>query len=182
MKIDNSFERYLNNPGDENYRRYQYAVSHLFGSVLDVGCGDGFGAYMMTKNKDIRTIFAIDNDDRCIDKAIKNQNLHNKSEHHIIFSVNNAEKLEYSDGAFDCVHCGQTLEHVADDHQAIKEIYRVTKRRAVFSVPLYGGISEQHKREYTYESFVNLIGLYFTIISVKMFAGKYNRVVIVAEK
>lgn len=177
MKIDNSFERYLNKKDDPNYRRYQYAVSKLYGSVLDVGCGDGFGAYLMSKNKKITNIVAIDNQGKAIEKA--RQNLVNKK---VFTYTGDAESLLFNDNFFDSVHCGQTLEHVKDDKKVVEEICRVTKKRAVFSVPIMGGISAQHVRQYDSRSIIQLLTGYFNIVSMKMFAGKHNRIVIVAEK
>jgi ubiquinone/menaquinone biosynthesis C-methylase UbiE len=171
MKIDNSFERYIKNGND----RYAYSISHLFGEVLDVGCGDGYGIYLMKKNKDITNIFGIDIQDEAIKLAKKNipgaKVL--KAE---------AENLPFENNSFDCVHCGQTLEHVKYDMKVIEEIKRVVRNRIVFSVPINGGLSEQHVRKYTEKQFTDLIGEYFKVVSKKLFADKHNRLVLIAEK
>jgi ubiquinone/menaquinone biosynthesis C-methylase UbiE len=180
MRVDNSWDRYFGKENDLNYKRYAYSVSHLFGSVLDVGCGDGFGAMLMTKNKDVKSIIGIDIQREAIERAkvnLKNTNVHVlKAE---------AENLPFTDGSFDCVHCGQTLEHVRDDVKTIQEIQRVVKERVIFSVPINGGLSEQHVREYeSVEQFENMISEYFMVISVKMFLDekRRKRLVLIAER
>lgn len=173
MKTDNSYKRYIES-GNE---RYDYAVSHLFGEVLDIGCGDGYGIYLMNKQSGIKKITGIDNQTEAIQKAKINL----KGIDAMILKAD-AENIPFSVNSFDSVHCGQTLEHVRDDKKVLSEIYRVTKKRAVFSVPIHGGISTQHVREYNSLTITELLKEYFNIISVKMFAGRYDRLVIVAEK
>jgi ubiquinone/menaquinone biosynthesis C-methylase UbiE len=180
MKIDNSFERYFGKENDPNYKRYAYSVSHLFGKVLDVGCGDGFGAYLMTKNNLITKITGIDINKEAVMKAESNVDYHKA-----LFYIMDASYMKYDDYTFDSVHCGQTLEHVKDDEQVIKEIARVVRRRAVFSVPICGGISEQHVREYRNAAQVyELIGQYFRMVSSRSFIDqkRQERLVIIAER
>jgi len=55
--------------------------------------------------------------------------------------------LDFQTCAFDMIICNHTLEHVDDDDQAIREIYRVLKLsgKAIISVPI------DHSRNKTYE-------------------------------
>lgn len=169
MKIDNSHDRYLKSGND----RYDFAVSHLFGEVLDVGCGDGYGIYLMQRNKSITNIFGIDKYREAVIKAKKNTG------GKILQAP--AEYLPFDNKTFDCVHCGQTLEHVQDDEQALKEIQRVARQRVVISVPINGGLSAQHVREYTEKSITDLVSKYFKITETKLFTGKHKRLVLISE-
>ena len=179
MKTDNSWDRYHDREDSPGRKRYDYAVSHLFGSVLDVGCGDGFGMYLMNKNIAVKSVTGIDIQAEAVEKA--KTNLHGLN---LTIVKADAENIPFHNNSFDCVFCGQTLEHVKDDRKVINEIRRVIKRRVVFSVPINGGISQQHVREYKSEKeFIDLISQYFKTKSTRIFNdGKYKRLVVVAEK
>jgi ubiquinone/menaquinone biosynthesis C-methylase UbiE len=179
MKTDNSWDRYFGKVNDPGYKRYAYSVSYLFGTVLDIGCGDGFGIYLMNKQNVIKKITGIDNQTEAIQKA--RMNLKGID---VTIVKADAENIPFDNNSFDCVHCGQTLEHVKDDEKVIKEIKRVVRKRAVFSVPINGGISDQHIREYTELSIIKLLSSYFKIISTKIFIDekKHKRLVLIAEK
>jgi ubiquinone/menaquinone biosynthesis C-methylase UbiE len=180
MKIDNSWNRYFGKENDPGYKRYAYSVSQLFGSVLDIGCGDGFGIYLMNKQSVIKKITGIDNQTEAIQKAKINL----KGIDAMILKAD-VENIPFPNNSFDCIHCGQTLEHVEDDKKAIQEIHRVVRKRVVFSIPVNGGRSEQHVREYKSEKdFFDLISGYFKVIKAKTFVDneKHIRIVLVTEK
>jgi len=172
MKVDNSYERYIKTGND----RYEYSVSHLFGSVLDVGCGDGYGIYLMFKNKEIADVIGIDTQIEAVERAIINIP-------GAKVMIGNAADMPFPGETFDSVHCGQTLEHVEDMEKVLSEIKRVVKSKVVLSVPIKGGLSDQHVKEFkSVEEFRDLISKYFRVLSIKVFREKYKRVVIVAEK
>lgn len=50
------------------------------------------------------------------------------------FVVADAQHLPFRDGAFDKVICTEVLEHIPDDRQGIRELYRVAKAGADFAV------------------------------------------------
>jgi ubiquinone/menaquinone biosynthesis C-methylase UbiE len=176
MRIDNSFERYRKSGND----RYEYSVSHLFGSVLDVGCGDGYGIVLMNNQSAIKKITGIDIQSEAIQAAMTN--LHGID---AIVLTAEAENIPFPCNSFDSVHCGQTLEHVKDDEKVLKEIQRVVRKRAVISVPINGGLSEQHVRQYKSErEFKDKVSKYFKVVDSKIFIDekKHKRVVLIAEK
>jgi len=182
VRVDESWDRYYN--GSENLiaiQRYEYSIDRLYGKVLDVGSADGFGAYLMSLNPKIKKIIGIEIQERAINKS--NKNLEDISNVEIIKGI--VEEMPFEDNAFDSVHCGQTLEHVFDDSLAVKEIHRVVKDLAVFSVPIMGGISAQHVREYkTIQQFKDLLTPYFSIVDEKLFIDEkgHKRIVIEAKK
>lgn len=50
------------------------------------------------------------------------------------------ERMQFVDSSFDAVICIHVLEHIKDDIQAIKELYRILKPNgwAVIAIPIYG--------------------------------------------
>jgi len=178
VKADVSWERYID-PA-ENRKvirdRYDYSVSKLYGSVLDVGCGDGFGMYLMSKNTDITHIIGLEIHDKALIEA--NKNLRDIENVMIIKGI--GEELPFNE-KFDCIHCGHTLEHVFDDLAVLLEIKRLLKGIAVISVPINGGLSLQHVREYTIEGFTALIGKYFNIIESRTFMKHVKSFVVVVK-
>lgn len=56
------------------------------------------------------------------------------------------QKMTFPDGHFDGVYASHVLEHVQDDIQAMREIYRVIKPGgwAVLQVPLSAGLTVEH--------------------------------------
>ena len=162
IKQDRLWERYHNKEVPE---RLQYAIGFLYGNVLDVGSGDGYGAYIMLRNPLITHITGIEIQDTAIETSRKNIAGIEK----ITITKGIAEDINFEDDYFDCCHCGQTLEHIISDVKAVQEISRVTKHIAVFSVPINGGTNSQHLREYTEGSIVELLSEYFLIEKIKIF-------------
>lgn len=182
VKIDKSWDRYYNNESSISHERIRYCASKLYGKVIDVGSGDGFGAYLMQENKKIEHISCIEIQESAIIRAKNNLKEFNNIE--IINGI--GEDLIFVDNYFDSAFCGETLEHVFDDMKTISEIHRVVKDVSVFTVPIKGGISLQHVREYKGEDEIkNKLTKYFNIVEVKnFFDEKINllRVCLVCRK
>lgn len=51
--------------------RYSYVRQWLTGSVLDCGCGTGYGSYMIAQNPDVKSVIGFDNDREAIEFAKK---------------------------------------------------------------------------------------------------------------
>ncbi len=94
--------------------------------ILDVGCGTGI---MLTHLKKYGDVTGVD------DSAIA-LSLCRKRGHRQLFEAP-ITQLPLEEGTFDIVTCFDTLSHqrVKDDLQALRELYRVLKRR-VRSLPL----------------------------------------------
>jgi len=162
-KADNSWERYMNPTDKEDHtrERYEYSISYLYGDVLDVGAGDGFGAYLMQQNKEITSITCVEVHDEAIKKMRYNIDG--------VEIVKAAAEDMYL-GLFDSIHCGHTLEHVEDLEKALENIKREAKDRVVISVPINGGISHIHLREFkSVEEVENILSGYFDIEEQKVF-------------
>jgi len=169
-KVDKSWDRYMN-PTDENDHtldRYKYSVFNLYGDVLDIGAGDGFGAYLMKKNDSIKSITCVEIQDKAIEKMKRNVK--------DVRIIKDAVECLNLPERFDSIHCGHTLEHVEDLDKALEGIKRHAKDKVVISVPLNGGLSHIHLREFkNIEQVIDIIHTHFDIIEHKTFA-KNDRV------
>lgn len=159
VRMDESWSRYL------VYQRYDYSIRQLYGNALDIGSADGFGAYLMSENPKIKTITCLEIQDRAIDEAKKN--LEGIKNIKIVKGI--GEEMPFKE-KFDSIHCGSTLEHAFDDRAILREIKRLLNGIAVISVPIRGGISLQHVREYKSDyEFLKLLSEYFEIVNYKVF-------------
>jgi len=109
--------------------------------VLDVGCGEGRHSWEACKRNNC-LVYALD---------IEQENL--KKAHYALYLMKqkgevrgrwlltrgNITSLPFSDSSFDKIICSEVLEHIIDDHQAIKELVRVLKDDGALavSVPSY---------------------------------------------
>ena len=88
--------------------------------ILDVGCGNGLDARLVSKRANI--VLGID---KSFNKEwiMQKSNLANK----LFFSVADAKSLPFKDNNFDFVFAKDVLHHVDNPYEIIKEIKRTTK-------------------------------------------------------
>lgn len=91
--------------------------------VLEVGCGRGYLAELMSKNNDVTAC----------DIVIPKKVLAKKSK--VNYVKGNVQNLPFKDSSFDYVVCTHTLEHVQDLAGAIKELHRIAKDGVIIVVP-----------------------------------------------
>jgi ubiquinone/menaquinone biosynthesis C-methylase UbiE len=171
--VDKSWVQNFKNKDSDGNKRFKYNTSKLYGDVLDVGSADGYGIFIMKQLLKIKKIVGLEIQDAAIE--LSNINLKkcftDLSNIKIVKGI--GENIPFPDNTFDCVHCGQTLEHVYDDEKVVKEIERVVKDIAVFSVPIKGGINKEHVREYkNKEEILKLLSKYFFVDSYKIWEKK----------
>jgi ubiquinone/menaquinone biosynthesis C-methylase UbiE len=92
-------------------------------TVLDAGCGSGFGATMLARS-DAKAVIGLDLDLAANKKVWLSHGSYPKSP---LYLVGNAEKIPLPDLAVDVVVCIETLEHVNQDQQAVAEFCRILK-------------------------------------------------------
>lgn len=97
-------------------------------AVLDIGCAEGFVLHDLTRQPHENPLVGVDMDLPALQRG---QEWHPD----ISFCRGNALALPFPDGAFDLVLCLEVLEHLATPQQALREIERVTRHRALISVP-----------------------------------------------
>lgn len=177
IKVDKLWERNSGKPNDE---RLLYSTSLLYGDIIDIGSGDGYGILCMLTNPNISHVSCVEIQDKALERLKQNLSVENN----ISIYKAIAEELPFPDNKFDTAHCGQTLEHVFDDDKAVSEIQRVIKDIAVISVPLNAGISDEHVREYTEKSIKDLLSSFFIIETTRIFTDIKNvkRIVVTCRK
>ncbi len=94
--------------------------------VLDLGCGNGYYSYLLSKLPIKLSIIGIDNHVNAIDDARNFVGVNNAE-----FIVNNAEKLPFPINCFDKIIMSEVIEHVKDDTKVLKEARRVLKENGI---------------------------------------------------
>jgi SAM-dependent methyltransferase len=134
----------------EHYARYVWASTLVHGETLDVACGTGYGARLLARRAQIS---GVDRDELSIKKT--------RSRVTGTFLVGEVPPIPFSDDAFDFVVSFETVEHISDDVQFLREIKRVLRPggELLISTPnedvsTVGGVplNSWHIREYTLES------------------------------
>lgn len=134
---------------DLNKECIERIVEDVLGSnVLEVGCGRGYLARILSKKYDVT---GID-----IDISM------NKNQEKLKFVIGGSEYLPFEDESFDTVVCTHTLEHVLDFEKSLSELRRVARRRVIIVVPKqrpYRYTFDLHLRFFPYlHSFLGAIG------------------------
>lgn len=97
-------------------------------SILDAGCGEGFTLEYLRVRNIGKTYEGID----FLKKAVE---IGNKVHPKIILNQASIYELPYKDNNFDLILSTEVLEHLKDPKTALKEIFRVSKKYVVLSVP-----------------------------------------------
>ena len=142
--------------------RYHVAASFTKGKrVLDVGCGEGFGAYILSEKYGAISVDAVDNSKEAIDAARKQFNSSKIKFHH----CDACELSELSSEKFDVVVACETIEHLKDPELFLNQILRFTHEQSIIVITCpndayYFGkgktLNQFHKRAYSFAEFQNL--------------------------
>jgi ubiquinone/menaquinone biosynthesis C-methylase UbiE len=142
------------------------------GTFLEVGCEFGYFVRMMAARGLNAT--GVDIAQSKIEKGrgfAKDENLNCR------FEAMDAEKLDaFGDKSFDYVLCSEVLEHLPNDELALKELFRITNKQLILTVPqrsvywkimnkFYGfnkfdALGGGHFREYPLEEMVKKLEQY----------------------
>ncbi|NBK99521.1 MAG: methyltransferase domain-containing protein, partial [Erysipelotrichia bacterium] len=123
---------------DAHMIRYHLASQYVLPNsrVLDAACGLGYGSYMLASLGHVDSVVAIDGSDYAIDYADKNFTAVNEKTYYHIGFLPDA-LMQYPDSSFDTIVSFETLEHVEQPKELLKEFYRVLTPggRIIVSVP-----------------------------------------------
>ncbi len=139
---------------DENYKAHVDFVVEFFkgknGTLLDVGCGDGFISQKLDNIGFLVT--GVDLNQKAIDLAIeKNPSL--------IFYCRDLNTCK----EFDFVLCSEVIEHVENDLEFLQELDKHFKKELFLSTPERGKMpfDKFHVREYSVKEFADLLSKVF---------------------
>lgn len=152
--------------GDISIGRYKNIISLIpeTGRILDIACGTGYGCKMISNGK--REIIGVD----IAADAINFADVHNGA--YANFLLGDAESMPVESDSVDCLISIATIEHVPDDHNFIKEIHRVLKKKSsaiIFTPQNRMGkipIWPWHCREYSLHEIKVLINQYMGIKNI----------------
>lgn len=113
----------------EQHRRIDWIISMLYGSVIDIGCGEGMLTSFTVAQSFVnrQQIVGVDPSINLL-KFANHWNLPT----HFIQSV--GEHLPIRAEAFDCVICAELIEHIPDPDALIEECRRVLKPMGILVV------------------------------------------------
>ena len=168
----------MNHPFYCQYRAvYEYAVQFVKAQrVLDVGCGEGYGAHLLARHA--KEVVAIDRDKKTIQQAKRRYALPNLSFH--IQDV--AEISGYSAYPFDVICCFHVIEHLKAPEQFLVEVgKRLSDPLGILLVstpnrhsPFRRSTGFQwpyHEREYTADEFRELLLTRFKDVTLYALQG-----------
>lgn len=138
--------------------------------VLDIACGTGYGTSILAQVA--QTIDGVDIDKDAIELAKKSYVKSN-----LTYTVGDGTTIPFEDNMFDVVISFETIEHIVEYHNFLKEIKRVLKPGGVLlmSTPNYKGElvkNTYHVTNFDTNTFVGSVKQHFDVQSV-MYQGKH---------
>ncbi|AKG05391.1 MULTISPECIES: class I SAM-dependent methyltransferase [Salimicrobium] len=120
------FTKPENNMLLEHMARYQFALRYMYGRVLDLSCGAGYGTHMIAKGRKrkVREVIGVDINEEIIRYA-RGRYYHPNSSFHVYNAT--GETLPDELGTFDCIVSFETLEHIAEEEKLLRNYYRLLK-------------------------------------------------------
>lgn len=152
---------------EEHIARYRFAENFCEGkTVLDIACGSGYGAALLSKKA--KKVYGVDISKEAIEYSNKNY-----KEPNIEFIVGDVRAIPVEDNSIDLAVSFETIEHVNYNEQEkfIGEIKRILKKDGVFicstpNMANYPSGSQFHKGELSLEKFKRILGKGFKNIFI----------------
>lgn len=117
--------------------RYMYARQFVYGNVLDIASGVGYGSYLMSKNPDVKSVTGVDQSEHALENARASF-----GGEKVRFVLGTPETVT---GDFDMLVCLETIEHLPDP----KILWEMTKRCGIDELIL----SFPHKKTTHYNQY-----------------------------
>lgn len=127
--LQDKLETLLSNVGDMSLKRRAKRIIEELDpkpnqKIIDLGCGDGYYLYLLTSLSKNFHLIGLDNDRSALSNA--KRNLSGKKVKLIQGSVSD---MPFSSNSFNKVVFTEVIEHLPDDKLALKEIYRILKKK-----------------------------------------------------
>ena len=104
----------------------------VYGEVLDVGCGAGALTFALGKNPAISKIVGVDPSGSFLTYARSKTD-----DSRISFQEGDAQKLPFTDGAFDCCLALLVMSFIADAPKAAREMRRVMRVGGIVATAMW---------------------------------------------
>lgn len=101
-----------------------------YGSLLDVGCGEGWVTRTWARRRPKATVVGLDREDSRL-----RRHWNAAPEPNVTFEVGDGARMPYEDDAFDVVSAVEVLEQVDDPDRFLAELTRCARRAVIVSVP-----------------------------------------------
>lgn len=157
MKVDNKMLL-------EHIERYVFAKDYVWGRVLDIACGVGYGADILLEeieDKKIDYYLGIDLCEKSVAYAREMYGFQKTQ-----FEQGDAldQSLVHRYGKFDTILSFETIEHIEEDKEYVQNLTRMLDKKGtlIISTPFGKGrdipcASPYHVRQYLEEEFVDLL-------------------------
>src|SRR5687767_5651358 len=142
----------------EHLQRYEWARHLVRGKrVLDLGCGEGYGAFLLAR--DAREVVGVDID---ADTIVHARNRYGSLRRKLTFIEGALTEVPADQRTFDVVVCFEALEHITEHDRMFAEVRRVLAEGGVLvvSTPNRRAYSDQtghsnpfHFRELYFDDF-----------------------------
>jgi len=153
----------------EHIARYIFANNYVQNKiVLDAACGSGYGSYMMAQTA--KTVYGVDISDTALNMANKLYHAENT-----IYSKGDIRILNFKNNTFDVVVSFETIEHILQGSEFLRECHRVLKPGGLLiistpnaAVSSPGGRIKNpyHLIEYRRGEFLNLLWSQFPTVQL----------------
>lgn len=143
-------------------------------NLLDVGSGRGLLLWPLSETRPYFTVTAVDTSLESVTRlksAFQAFGLDWQAQHADV------ELLPFKDASYDVVTAFEVLEHVADPVQALRQLWRVTKRALCLSFPRLPDDCPDHKRIFDRE-LVSVTMQLAGVDSYKLMADRFRHFVI----
>ena len=161
----------------EHLHRYAFALDYVQGkNVLDIACGEGYGAALLAQKA--LSVTAMDIDNNVIVAAGKKYRIANLN-----FKAGNVISTGLQAGIFDIIVCFETLEHTSEHNEMLTELKRLLKSTGILIISTpdkkwYSDVPETsnpfHAKELYRSEFSELLNKYFThkqLLDQQFFCG-----------
>ena len=159
----------------EHIARYNFASNFVWGRVLDIACGSGYGSEILLKGPGgwlIKELVGVDNKVNTIEYARQHYSLPRAK-----YVLGDAIDINLTDrlGKFDVVISFETIEHLEQDEAFIYNLKNLLKDdgQLIISTPVGQGrdklcTCEYHFFQYTLEEIEDLLSRNFKEVNIYM--------------
>jgi 2-polyprenyl-3-methyl-5-hydroxy-6-metoxy-1,4-benzoquinol methylase len=163
-------------PGDPEQRilymrhlvayRYIYQKIRTGNRVVDIGCGEGYGPYLLSTRA--AEVIGYDVNEKVMISA---REKYCRFANNLSFKTYDGLTIPEKDGTCDQVTCFQVIEHIANQERFLEEIKRILKPQGTVAISTPnrltfspdGKLHPFHVREFTAEEFRSTLEKYFSV-------------------